>query len=187
MKMPSPARKFAALCLFAAIAFVVCIALSESTRNAKDYRRLATLLQRLPIERVLAAAHRYSLELGLTNRPVPLREFTTRGYLLAKDTEALDDYQVFVYPTARDEMPGMFILQAKTQGGLIVACLNDGSIQTYSEERLDEHAKITGQQVMRANRDQGGRRRSTPRRRSIHRSAGFLKGLGLCPVRTDKP
>lgn len=116
------------------------------------------MLKQLPIEQVLAAAHAYSLEHGITNRPVPLREFKSRGYLQAKYTAPLDDFQVYVYPTVRDDVPGMFILQAWTHSGLTVAILNDGSIQAYSEERLHEHTKITGQQVVRANGDPGARR-----------------------------
>jgi hypothetical protein len=133
------------LVVFAAagLAIVVVLILAGSLY----WERKQPAFQNAP--KLIRALKAFSRDQTTHGRPLPpevsLEELLGAGYLTANDVQAFDGMRVTFSTRYDDNEPRRILVRARTQDGLLICLLADGSVQQFTLQEYEQYRKDLGQ------------------------------------------
>jgi hypothetical protein len=92
--------------------------------------------------RLADALARYSRDIAKQGQGIPvsvtLETLLQAGYLTPEDAKPFGDAKVIFYATADTSKPDSILVEARMPDGSVQVVLADGSVQQYSQSRLEE-------------------------------------------------
>jgi hypothetical protein len=127
----------------AGIALVVVVALAVSAY----WEHKQTPFQNTP--KLISALQAFSRDQTAGGRQLPaevsLQDLLRGGYVTTNDVSAFAGMEVTFYTQADDTNPQMILARARTTDGQFICLLADGSVQRFTESRLKEALRSSGQ------------------------------------------
>jgi hypothetical protein len=122
-------KRLLILGILAALVVAYVVSLVPGFRHRAEWERTVAALQSLPHERLEAAVHAFARDRKGGDSAVPLRKLVSGGYLRLEDIRGLEERDVTISLTARENTPSAVWICVHASDGSDIVVMADGSIQ----------------------------------------------------------